>query len=502
MNRELLDQVINCPRLPSLPTIALEVLELARQKDINFKQIAETISNDPALSSKILRTVNSSYYGLSKSVSTISHALVILGLNSVKTLALGFTLVGSLRNSSGDELDLSEFWKRSVFAAVGARTIARDLNMLEHEEAFLAGLLQDLGVMAMMQTLGAQYVDVFEQAPDHDRLHEVEEAALDLPHPEVGAALAEKWNLPPILVAPIRYHADPDAAPKKLRAMTRTVALGATAAEAFLGEDAEAAVERYVARANEWFEMDQNAAAQTLAATQEATKEMAQLFDLDAGPANDVGQILAQANEALLELSLETQMNATELEEQNRQLQEQATKDSLTGAAIRGCFNDYIRTHFEQAGKQTQPLSVIFMDADKFKAVNDTHGHLAGDQVLVSLAHTLTEETGDRGLVARYGGEEFALVMPNTARKAAAQFAEHLRQRIEATQIEAGEGLTLNVTVSMGVATYDGVRFFNRAEQLIKAADQAVYAAKESGRNCVRVFAPKPAQPKQPAPAG
>src|SRR6516162_5288656 len=96
MNQELANRIKQCPNLPSLPSVAVQVLELAQQSDVDITQIARIISKDPALSGKILRTVNSSFYGRSQHVSTISHALVILGLQSVKTLVLGFSLVTNL----------------------------------------------------------------------------------------------------------------------------------------------------------------------------------------------------------------------------------------------------------------------------------------------------------------------------------------------------------------------------------------------------------------------
>jgi HD-like signal output (HDOD) protein len=96
MNDDLLTRVKACPNLPSLPAIAMQVLELAKQADVDIAEIARIISKDPAMSGKILKTVNSSFYGRSQHVSTISHALVILGLQSVKTLVLGFSLVSNL----------------------------------------------------------------------------------------------------------------------------------------------------------------------------------------------------------------------------------------------------------------------------------------------------------------------------------------------------------------------------------------------------------------------
>ena len=115
MNQELLERILKSPRLPSLPAIALEVIDLVQQQDVDIKQIANTIQHDPALSTKILKTVNSSFYGQAHSISTISHALVVLGLNSVKTLALGFTLVNNLADEQTGSFDHLTFWKRSLY---------------------------------------------------------------------------------------------------------------------------------------------------------------------------------------------------------------------------------------------------------------------------------------------------------------------------------------------------------------------------------------------------
>ena len=96
MNAELLDKIKQCTTLPSMPAIAMQVVELAQKDDSDIAEIAKVITKDAALSSKILRTVNSSFYARSQKVATVSHAVVILGLQSVKTLVLGFSLVGAL----------------------------------------------------------------------------------------------------------------------------------------------------------------------------------------------------------------------------------------------------------------------------------------------------------------------------------------------------------------------------------------------------------------------
>ena len=497
MNQSMIDKVLDCPRLPSLPTIAIEVIELCRTSDINIKQIATTISNDPALSSKVLKTVNSSYYGLSQPVSTISHALVILGLNSVKTLALGFSLVSNLKSAGDDSIDMLRFWKRSLFRAVGARSIAQAAGLVEHEEAFLGGLLADLGVLAMVQTIGQSdnYIEILkEHADDHARLVQKEREVLGVTHPEIGAELALRWKLPEILIDPIRYHEAPDKAPPNTMKIVNSVAIGCMIADVFDSEH-PSRIDSVFVELRKAFGMDNAAAEELLENVRDATREMARLFDISCDNVPDMQTIMSDANEALLQITLESQQSANELEQTNRELQEQMYKDALTGVANRGKFNEYMQQQFDFAQKQTAPLGVIFMDADRFKAVNDTHGHAAGDAVLVTLAMILEETVGDAGLVARYGGEEFAVVLPGHDRKQAAYMAERIRKNVESTPVKCDDDLTLSITISLGVASYDGVRFFKRPEQLVQAADKAVYAAKNSGRNCVRVFTPREATP-------
>lgn len=491
MNQELLDRVLESPRLPSLPTIALETIELVQQKDVNIKQIANTIQHDPALSSKILKTVNSSFYGQAHSISTISHALVVLGLNSVKTLALGFSLVANLRDQGGDNFDHVAFWRRSLYAATAARTLAKHVGLVQQEEAFLGGLLQDLGMLAMNQTLAEEYTPVLhETGGEHRRLRELEQEMLALDHCVVGKALAEAWHLPPLLVQPIAYHETPEQATEDTRDMVRCVALGNHAADLFMESEPGGALERFHRLAEKWFEIPDAAADPLLKNIHQQTNEMRRLFDLPTGELGNPDEILAKAHEAMLEITLQAQQHTTELEQRNKQLVEEASTDTLTGVANRRKFNDYIRAQFDKVQTGAGLLSVLFLDVDHFKKFNDSYGHPTGDRVLVEVAATLVSLVEEPGLVARYGGEEFSVILPRMDRRSAAKLAEKIRVGIETTTVMSDENQPLHVTASIGVATYDG-NSFSQVDQLVKAADQGVYAAKSSGRNCVRIFAPR-----------
>ena len=492
MNEKLLNKILLSPRLPSLPAIAIEVINLVQQRDVNIKQIAQTIQHDPALTSKILKTVNSSFYGQAHSVGTISHALVVLGLNSVKTLALGFSLVSSLAQPSEGGFNHFQFWKRSLYGAVAARCLAKQVGLVQQEEAFLGGLLQDMGLLGMLETIGDEYLFILNDVGnDHAMLKQREQLAFDLDHAELGGILADKWKLPPILANSIRFHDDPDSAPKDILPAVRCVALGSYAAEVFVNPDAAGeALDHYYTLANEWFSMNQEQAEPLLNSIHTGTVEMKLLFDLPTGEFESSEVILAHANEALLNLSMIQQQQTAQLVAKNKELVAQAEVDPLTGVANRRKFNDYIEKQFAHTQQTAGPFSILFLDVDHFKKFNDTYGHLTGDQVLCEVAGTLSDVTRSNGLVCRYGGEEFAIIIPDTDRITAAKKAEEVRQAIEDKTIISEEGQVLHVTISIGVAAFDGT-FFTKPDQLIKAADQGVYAAKNAGRNAVRVFAPR-----------
>src|SRR3954471_4793714 len=182
MSPQFEERIRNCPNLPSLPAIAVQVLELTQNHNVDIAEIARTISRDPALSGKILRTVNSSFYGRPQHVSTISHALVILGLQSVKTLVLGFSLLTSLSKDKPRGFKHLDYWKRSAYAASAARVLCSKLKSVQQEEAFLAALLQDIGMLVLDRVLGEEYGRVCASAGSHAELRDRERQALQTDH--------------------------------------------------------------------------------------------------------------------------------------------------------------------------------------------------------------------------------------------------------------------------------------------------------------------------------
>jgi diguanylate cyclase (GGDEF)-like protein len=169
------------------------------------------------------------------------------------------------------------------------------------------------------------------------------------------------------------------------------------------------------------------------------------------------------------------------------ELTQEAMTDPLTGLYNRRFFDDALAREIAAAHRRRTPFSVVMLDIDRFKKVNDTWGHDAGDAVLEALARLL--ERGIRGsdIAARYGGEEFALLLPDTPVAGAAERAEILRRDLEAHAIDYGGG-RISITASFGIAQY-GARASEPAA-IMKAADAAMYAAKGAGRNKVAVADP------------
>lgn len=167
------------------------------------------------------------------------------------------------------------------------------------------------------------------------------------------------------------------------------------------------------------------------------------------------------------------------------QLQEQAIHDPLTGLLNRRALEDSLGRELIRATRQRDPLSLIICDLDHFKAVNDSHGHLAGDEVLKKFAALLKEQTRGSDICCRYGGEEFVLVCPRMTQAKAAERAELLRERCAALPF-IFSGKLLPVTASFGVASFP--QHGNTGDQLIRAADRALYAAKDAGRNRVYCY--------------
>jgi len=195
-------------------------------------------------------------------------------------------------------------------------------------------------------------------------------------------------------------------------------------------------------------------------------------------PIEDTDELESKVQERTLELNIALQ----ELEEANKELQEKNTLDELTGLYNRRFYDQKIQAEFRRSRRNLTPLSLVVIDIDYFKKVNDNYGHLAGDECLVAVSACIKRclrRSAD--ISCRYGGEEFCLILPETDKKGALTLAEELRESIEACKISYNN-IAINLTISCGISTYLQQQNV-KAEHLFALADQALYKAKKSGRN-------------------
>jgi diguanylate cyclase (GGDEF)-like protein len=191
--------------------------------------------------------------------------------------------------------------------------------------------------------------------------------------------------------------------------------------------------------------------------------------------------------ERVQERTLELHIALQELEEANRELKQKNTLDELTGLFNRRYYDQKILAEYRRSKRNLTPLSLIIIDIDHFKTVNDSYGHLAGDQCLVWLSNHLKESLKrSTDMAFRYGGEEFCIILPDTDENGAIAFAEALRKIIE-HRVCTYKSIEISLTISSGVFTYiqqDNIK----PEQIFTRADKALYEAKNNGRNEARVY--------------
>jgi len=222
-NRKAIDRFIK--RMPSLSTTVGKVLEICSRTDASPNELNKVISLDPVLTGQVLKLINSAYYSLVNKVTSLTRAITMLGMNTVKNMALSTAIIRSVSGAKKSQaLPTKKFWAHSIGTGVCAKLLAKanDVPALECEEYFVAGLLHDLGKIPF----GDEYIDVLHKARDEQLpLIDVEREILGVDHQEVGQLIAKKWKLNEAMTSAIAFHHDVEAAPEEQRVRAAYVGL-------------------------------------------------------------------------------------------------------------------------------------------------------------------------------------------------------------------------------------------------------------------------------------
>jgi diguanylate cyclase (GGDEF)-like protein len=492
--------------LPTLAPVAVQVIRLADDENASMADLAAAISVDPGLTARLMRLANSAMYGQTKEVTNLDRATALLGLRTVKLLSLGFSLVTTLDDGP---IDTSIIWRRSLATSVLARRLATVEDRRLADDAFVVGLLSNIGKLALAEQPAYATV-VSEQGPWMTA--ETEQRCLGFTSDEVSALILASWGLPGLISDVVRGRSNPPDDTLESRPDAKLAGIlhvADAAAQLLLDEDdagKAGAIERIGEAASAHLTLTGEEVEALIDEASSELDEIAAMFDLEAIATTPVTDIILAAKAKMAELSLdmvtalsEEQQRTKTLQSDNERLAAEASTDPLTGMANRRTFDAYLTNQIE--GRVRKPrssaLGVIMIDIDHFKSVNDSYGHAVGDDVLKVVGNRIRAATRRGELSARVGGEEFAIVLPDVSGPEINQAGERFRALMADEPIDTAIG-PLAVTASIG-ASYVYDVDHDAASAIMAAADAALYESKNTGRNRVTCWPMKDGVPQRTA---
>ena len=489
--------------LPTLPAVAVKVLELCRRENLDLSEIARLVGNDPALSAKLLKTVNSPAFALRQEIRTLSHAVTLLGVNSVRTIILSFSLLNDVRRSQ--RVALSTYWRRSLLAGVAARELAIEIGYPAREEAFLAGLLQDIGVLALRQLGDAVYNDLLESAGyDHERTTAGERATFECDHSEVGAWLVARWRLPDRFRTAVAYshkpwRIEPDLS-EDLATLIRLTALSGSVADIWVRPDATGAAQRAHIETAKIFRSSGLSLEKVVRKIGLSIPDLSSLFEIDLGNNDKIGAVLEQAQEALATASVEgvlslrsaTPVGIPTLGSGRFKRKETVVeRDATTGLPTRSWAESYLQEQLREAAHHGEPLGVMVAQIDRFTELSAQLGPVETATLLQSVALCLGSRLRKHDVVAHEADGRFVFVLPETTGAGVVVVAERTRKLVHRDEHALGKGHTVRATLSLGCATLEaGATGTGTGKELLALAEEALQTARRAGGDQVASLDP------------
>jgi HD-like signal output (HDOD) protein/GGDEF domain-containing protein len=521
--------VARAGQLYSLPTVAMKVLELTQNPTVDAHALKECIENDPALTIKLLRVVNSSLFGLSREVRDLNQALALLGTKPLKLLVLGFSLPKGLF-AGVEAAILARYWRRTLTKAVAARELSETVWRQPGDEAFIAGLLQDLGMLLLVQELGEPYITFLDRIlSTGSDLKAMEVESMGFDHTMLTARLLAHWGLPQTLVEAVNW--PPDAAadmPQLAQVLHLTDLL------------AQLLVDGHTAALGQLLAADQPASltpqqVETLAATlEQKVQQLAGVLRLQLPENTDHRELLLQAHAQLSEVASEAaevllrrQFHGALADDGGALVKE---FQSLSEAVARVTHQEPKRRPqpvpaAAPASVETAPASctaatvhapaVPLGPTASLDLESELHGQLASvvaacRQSRCSVSLLLAELDNPDQLAARYGIERlsslrrflevacrklehpcaicvphgdiaFAVILPGCDRRSAVQLGNQLIDRVRQLGLGRSASGRPAVSVSAGLATVALPTKNFPPQDLIEAANRCLYGAHASG---------------------
>ena len=596
-------------------------MKLLQHENVKISDVTHLIKLDPALTGRILQFANSAAVGSQRAISSISDAIVILGLNTVKNFALSLSLIGSKNDDHCTNFDYAGYWSRSLATAVALAALNALNRVVSTEEAFTFGLLNEIGRLALATAWSKSYNDCLLTAIDEDDLLKIEQDRFAITHLALTPMLLADWGFSGIFIDALKAGQDfetsnVDVLSKASQLQKQLTFCNQLAAYCLANEKYRVAlmpalmieavkhklesnislnnfIHDVLSQWQEWgnvigikttpsqsvtlpFSVDTTSSGLNILIVDDNKMMLARLLKQLAPIGHQIDlvdnghlalkralehkpdlmiirqtmQVMTgieltktlhssswgksiyilmlmstedenilieafnagiddyisipvslkvllariRAGQRIINLQHEIQKERRDLQRyiaelalSNRRLELMANTDALTGLSNRRYSLNRLDQEWATAQRNRTPLSVLLLDLDHFKSVNDSLGHDAGDLVLVHAANILRACTRTTDITCRLGGEEFLVIAPNTNGKDAVFLAERIRQSIEQNQPKSIV-LQKPMTTSIGVACTVNGNF--TAKELISIADEALYAVKRHKRNGVKLGTP------------
>jgi HD-like signal output (HDOD) protein/GGDEF domain-containing protein len=526
-------------QLYSLPAVALEVLELTQRSLVDLRALKDCIENDPALTSKVLRVVNSALFGLSGEVTDLNHALTLLGIKPLKLLVLGFSLSDAMFSKLTGRW-IGRYWRHTLTKAVATRELSESVWRIPADEPFLIALLQDLGLLVMLQELGEPFAALLERvwAADGD-LMEIERATLGFDHRELTSRMLAAWGLPQQLVAGVLADRD-DAAdfstglpahqalphvlrmaelladllaegrPRALQAllaletmfpMSREQVLGLVdrthakvdaLAEVFSLELPDSTDHRHLLhRAHDQLARVAEAAAiELLSSRRRLQGGGAEVEEALLGDAQELTAALRQAVERAARSANEEQTAPTPVRRAHgpaKTLPSPVSKRAVAVEAIDSSIDDDPQLYASLAAavaacrQSRASLSLALVELDGFARLEREFGALRAETVIEAVAARVSHFDAPAKMVFRVRKTRFALVLPGWERQQASEFHHQCMASLVDVLVESPDGQLGPASVSIGLASVAQPAKNFEPRSLLESATRCLAAAQRSG---------------------
>lgn len=514
-------------QLYSLPAVAMEVLRLTNEPKLDTRALKDCLERDPALTTRILKVVNSSLFGLTRPATDLGQALALLGTRPLKMLVLGFSLPKELFAGLAADV-LARYWRRTLVKAVAARDLAERLFAAPSDEAFTAGLVQDIGLLALVQQLGEPYLRLVDHCQTHGGdLLERELETLGFDHAVLSARLLGRWGLPPTLCSAIAVphdlrrisQLDPDQ--RQLPQILHLADLLARLIEQPFGS----ALHELLTAGQEYCSLTFDRLKPLVGALQNKVADLAEVLSLDLPAGERYVDLLIAAQGRLSDLTVEAaaQMHESSPEENlldlasqlrrevqslcrdprpsvkaeppaslNQRVTEETFVSTERRTTVRGAhvltptatepgLGVRVASAINRCRLARGPLSLALFEIDQFSELLLHLGPTGANDLVHWLRRDLAAWTGQRSPALLAGEAKFAMVLENTPRSDANQTVRQVQKNIKTWRMPGSTSPDLEISLSIGVATLALPPKNFPPEQLIEAAERCLSGAKLSG---------------------